>query len=136
MTVKKHRSAQQNGWYLPELMDSDGANLPNQDDPCSDRDPLARIFTISQANAGARAAQIAVVMGGCGGQRLQPAMSGKHHRQNQETPSRGRGRRWSKPPPGKWSGAGQGGGDVRTRLSGWPTTWPWRPARWGWQGRR
>ena len=67
MTVKKHlraqEIAQQNHLPCIYLVDSGGANLPNQDDVFPDRDHFGRIF-YNQANLSAQGiAQIAVVMG-------------------------------------------------------------------------
>ena len=69
MTVKKHLRAQevamQNNLPCIYLVDSGGANLPNQDDVFPDRDHFGRIF-YNQANMSAQGiAQIAVVMGSC-----------------------------------------------------------------------
>jgi 3-methylcrotonyl-CoA carboxylase beta subunit len=67
MTVKKHLRAQevaaQNRLPCIYLVDSGGANLPNQDDVFPDREHFGRIF-FNQANMSAQGiAQIAVVMG-------------------------------------------------------------------------
>jgi 3-methylcrotonyl-CoA carboxylase beta subunit len=69
MTVKKHLRAQEiaEANHLPciYLVDSGGANLPNQDEVFPDRDHFGRIF-YNQANMSAKAIpQIAVVMGSC-----------------------------------------------------------------------
>ena len=69
MTVKKHVRAQeiaeQNNLPCIYLVDSGGANLPNQDDVFPDRDHFGRIF-YNQANLSAKGIpQIAVVMGSC-----------------------------------------------------------------------
>ncbi len=69
MTVKKHLRAQevalQNRLPCIYLVDSGGANLPNQDDVFPDREHFGRIF-YNQANMSAQGiAQIAVVMGAC-----------------------------------------------------------------------
>jgi hypothetical protein len=58
------------------LVDSGGANLPNQDEVFPDRDHFGRIF-FNQANMSERGiAQIAVVMGSCtAGGAYVPAMS-------------------------------------------------------------
>ena len=69
MTVKKHvraqEIAQQNHLPCIYLVDSGGANLPNQDDVFPDRDHFGRIF-YNQANMSAQGlSQIAVVMGSC-----------------------------------------------------------------------
>jgi 3-methylcrotonyl-CoA carboxylase beta subunit len=80
MTVKKHlraqEIAQQNRLPCIYLVDSGGANLPNQDDVFPDREHFGRIF-YNQANMSAlRIPQIAVVMGSCtAGGAYVPAMS-------------------------------------------------------------
>ncbi len=80
MTVKKHLRAQEiaakNNLPCIYLVDSGGANLPNQDEVFPDRDHFGRIF-YNQANMSARGIpQIAVVMGSCtAGGAYVPAMS-------------------------------------------------------------
>ncbi|HEY0834140.1 MAG TPA: carboxyl transferase domain-containing protein [Azospirillum sp.] len=80
LTVKKHlraqEIAQQNNLPCIYLVDSGGANLPNQDDVFPDRDHFGRIF-FNQANMSAQGIpQIAVVMGSCtAGGAYVPAMS-------------------------------------------------------------
>ncbi|MDF1748454.1 MAG: carboxyl transferase domain-containing protein [Alphaproteobacteria bacterium] len=80
LTVKKHvraqEIAQQNNLPCIYLVDSGGANLPNQDEVFPDRDHFGRIF-YNQANMSAQGiAQIAVVMGSCtAGGAYVPAMS-------------------------------------------------------------
>ena len=80
MTVKKHlraqEIAQQNQLPCIYLVDSGGANLPNQDDVFPDKEHFGRIF-YNQANMSAQGiAQIAVVMGSCtAGGAYVPAMS-------------------------------------------------------------
>src|SRR5215212_924529 len=80
MTVKKHLRAQeialQNRLPCIYLVDSGGANLPNQDEVFPDREHFGRIF-FNQANMSAQGiAQIAVVMGSCtAGGAYMPAMS-------------------------------------------------------------
>ena len=80
MTVKKHLRAQevaeQNNLPCIYLVDSGGANLPNQTDVFPDRDHFGRIF-FNQANMSAKGIpQIAVVMGSCtAGGAYVPAMS-------------------------------------------------------------
>ncbi len=80
MTVKKHlraqEIAQQNNLPCLYLVDSGGANLPNQDEVFPDRDHFGRIF-FNQANMSADGiSQIAVVMGSCtAGGAYVPAMS-------------------------------------------------------------
>ena len=80
ITVKKHlraqEIAQQNRLPCLYLVDSGGANLPNQDDVFPDRDHFGRIF-YNQANMSALGIpQIALVMGSCtAGGAYVPAMS-------------------------------------------------------------
>ena len=80
MTVKKHlraqEIAQQNNLPCIYLVDSGGANLPNQDEVFPDREHFGRIF-YNQANLSALGIpQIAVVMGSCtAGGAYVPAMS-------------------------------------------------------------
>ncbi len=124
MTVKKHlraqEIAQQNNLPCVYLVDSGGANLPNQDDVFPDREHFGRIF-YNQANMSALGiAQIAVVMGSCtAGGAYVPAMSDETIIvQNQGTIFLGG-------PPLVKAAIGEivsaedlGGGDVHTRLSG------------------
>src|SRR6056300_325969 len=80
ITVKKHLRAQEIALenHLPciYLVDSGGANLPNQDEVFADREHFGRIF-FNQANMSSQnIAQIAVVMGSCtAGGAYVPAMS-------------------------------------------------------------
>ena len=80
ITVKKHlraqEIAQQNHLPCIYLVDSGGANLPNQDEVFPDREHFGRIF-YNQANLSAQGIpQIAVVMGSCtAGGAYVPAMS-------------------------------------------------------------
>src|SRR6202035_1888824 len=80
LTVKKHLRAQeiaeQNRLPCIYLVDSGGANLPNQDEIFPDRDHFGRIF-FNQANLSAQGIpQIASVMGSCtAGGAYVPAMS-------------------------------------------------------------
>jgi 3-methylcrotonyl-CoA carboxylase beta subunit len=80
MTVKKHLRAQeiaeQNRLPCIYLVDSGGANLPNQAEVFPDRDHFGRIF-FNQANMSAKGIpQIACVMGSCtAGGAYVPAMS-------------------------------------------------------------
>ena len=80
LTVKKHLRAQEIADinHLPclYLVDSGGANLPNQDEVFADRDHFGRIF-YNQARMSAKGIpQIAVVMGSCtAGGAYVPAMS-------------------------------------------------------------
>ena len=80
VTVKKHLRAQeiaaQNSLPCVYLVDSGGANLPNQDEVFPDREHFGRIF-YNQANMSAAGIpQIACVMGSCtAGGAYVPAMS-------------------------------------------------------------
>ena len=80
ITVKKHLRAQEialeNRLPCIYLVDSGGANLPNQDEVFPDRDHFGRIF-FNQANMSAKGIpQIAAVMGSCtAGGAYVPAMS-------------------------------------------------------------
>ncbi|NCF44582.1 MAG: methylcrotonoyl-CoA carboxylase, partial [Proteobacteria bacterium] len=80
MTVKKHLRAQDiaRANHLPciYLVDSGGANLPNQDEVFPDKNHFGRIF-FNQANMSAEnIPQIAVVMGSCtAGGAYVPAMA-------------------------------------------------------------
>ena len=80
MTVKKHLRAQEiaQDCHLPciYLVDSGGANLPNQAEVFPDRDHFGRFF-FNQAQMSARGiAQVAAVMGSCtAGGAYVPAMS-------------------------------------------------------------
>lgn len=80
LTVKKHLRAQeiaeQNNLPCIYLVDSGGANLPNQDEVFPDRDHFGRIF-YNQATMSAKGIpQIAVVMGSCtAGGAYVPAMA-------------------------------------------------------------
>ncbi|WP_440997764.1 carboxyl transferase domain-containing protein [Arhodomonas sp. SL1] len=80
LTVKKHlraqEIAQQNHLPCVYLVDSGGANLPNQDEVFPDRDHFGRIF-YNQAHMSAKGIpQVAVVMGSCtAGGAYVPAMA-------------------------------------------------------------
>lgn len=80
LTVKKHLRAQtiaqENNLPCIYLVDSGGANLPNQDDVFPDKEHFGRIF-FNQANMSAQnIPQIAVVMGSCtAGGAYVPAMA-------------------------------------------------------------
>ena len=124
MTVKKHLRAQeiaaQCGLPCVYLVDSGGANLPNQDEVFPDRDHFGRIF-YNQANMSARGiAQIAVVMGSCtAGGAYVPAMA------DVSIIVREQGTIFLAGPPLVKAATGEvvsaeelGGGDVHTRLSG------------------
>jgi 3-methylcrotonyl-CoA carboxylase beta subunit len=80
VTVKKHLRAQeiarQNNLPCIYLVDSGGANLPNQDEVFPDRDHFGRIFYNQATMSAAGIPQIAVVMGSCtAGGAYVPAMS-------------------------------------------------------------
>ncbi|WP_096667404.1 carboxyl transferase domain-containing protein [Polaromonas sp. AET17H-212] len=124
MTVKKHlraqEVAQQNRLPCIYLVDSGGANLPNQDEVFPDRDHFGRIF-YNQANMSAQGiAQIAVVMGSCtAGGAYVPAMS------DETIIVKNQGTIFLGGPPLVKAATGEivtaedlGGGDVHTRLSG------------------
>ena len=124
MTVKKHLRAQeiaaQNQLPCIYLVDSGGANLPQQEEVFADRDHFGRIF-FNQANMSAQGiAQIAVVMGSCtAGGAYVPAMS------DESIIVREQGTIFLGGPPLVKAATGEevsaedlGGGDVHTRLSG------------------
>jgi 3-methylcrotonyl-CoA carboxylase beta subunit len=80
MTVKKHVRAQeialQNRLPCVYLVDSGGANLPNQTEVFPDRDHFGRIFYNQATMSAAGIPQIAVVMGSCtAGGAYVPAMA-------------------------------------------------------------
>ena len=80
LTVKKHLRAQEIAAenHLPciYLVDSGGANLPNQDEVFADREHFGRIFFNQARMSAAGIPQIAVVMGSCtAGGAYVPAMS-------------------------------------------------------------
>ncbi len=80
MTVKKHLRAQEiareNRLPCIYLVDSGGANLPNQTEVFPDRDHFGRIFYNQATLSAAGIPQIAVVMGSCtAGGAYVPAMS-------------------------------------------------------------
>ena len=124
MTVKKHLRAQEiaeeNNLPCIYLVDSGGANLPNQDEVFPDRDHFGRIF-YNQARMSAKGiAQIAVVMGSCtAGGAYVPAMS------DVTIIVKDQGTIFLAGPPLVKAATGEvvstedlGGGDVHTRLSG------------------
>src|SRR3982074_2762871 len=81
MTVKKHLRAQEiardNRLPCIYLVDSGGANLPNQDEVFPDREHFGRIFYNQATLSAAGIPQIAVVMGSCtAGGAYVPAMAG------------------------------------------------------------
>ena len=124
MTVKKHLRAQEiaeeNRLPCVYLVDSGGANLPNQDEVFPDRDHFGRIF-YNQAQMSAKGIpQIAVVMGSCtAGGAYVPAMS------DVSIIVKEQGTIFLAGPPLVKAATGEvvsaedlGGGDVHTRLSG------------------
>jgi len=124
VTVKKHLRAQeiaaQNRLPCIYLVDSGGANLPNQDEVFPDREHFGRIF-FNQANMSAQGiAQVAVVMGSCtAGGAYVPAMS------DESIIVKNQGTIFLGGPPLVKAATGEvvsaedlGGGDVHTRLSG------------------
>ncbi|MFT7107160.1 MAG: 3-methylcrotonyl-CoA carboxylase beta subunit, partial [Yoonia sp.] len=124
MTVKKHLRAQEiaEACHLPcvYLVDSGGANLPNQDKVFPDRNHFGRIF-YNQAQMSAKGIpQIAVVMGSCtAGGAYVPAMA------DVSIIVKDQGTIFLAGPPLVKAATGEvvsaeelGGGDVHTRLSG------------------
>ncbi|SET89706.1 carboxyl transferase domain-containing protein [Thalassotalea agarivorans] len=80
LTVKKHLRAQaialENNLPCIYLVDSGGANLPNQDDVFPDREHFGRIFYNQATMSAQNIPQIAVVMGSCtAGGAYVPAMA-------------------------------------------------------------
>ena len=124
MTVKKHlraqEIAQQNRLPCIYLVDSGGANLPNQDDVFPDREHFGRIFYNQAQMSADGIAQIAVVMGSCtAGGAYMPAMS------DESIIVKNQGTIFLGGPPLVKAAIGEivsaedlGGGDVHTRLSG------------------
>lgn len=124
LTVKKHLRAQeiaaQNNLPCIYLVDSGGANLPNQDEVFPDREHFGRIF-FNQANmSAAKIPQIAAVMGSCtaGGAYI-PAMC------DESVIVKEQGTIFLAGPPLVKAATGEevtaedlGGGDVHTRISG------------------
>lgn len=124
LTVKKHLRAQeiaeQNNLPCIYLVDSGGANLPNQDEVFPDREHFGRIF-FNQAQMSAKGiTQIAVVMGSCtAGGAYVPAMS------DESIIVKEQGTIFLGGPPLVKAATGEevsaedlGGADVHTRLSG------------------
>jgi 3-methylcrotonyl-CoA carboxylase beta subunit len=124
LTVKKHLRAQeiaeQNNLPCIYLVDSGGANLPNQDEVFPDRDHFGRIF-YNQANMSSKGIpQISVVMGSCtAGGAYVPAMS------DESIIVKEQGTIFLAGPPLVKAATGEevsaedlGGGDVHTRISG------------------
>jgi len=124
LTVKKHLRAQEIAGenHLPclYLVDSGGANLPNQAEVFPDRDHFGRFF-YNQAQMSARGIpQIAAVMGSCtAGGAYVPAMS------DESVIVRGQGTIFLAGPPLVQAATGEvisaedlGGGDLHARRSG------------------
>jgi len=123
-TVKKHlraqEIAQQNRLPCIYLVDSGGANLPNQDEVFPDREHFGRIFYNQAQMSALGIPQIAVVMGSCtAGGAYVPAMS------DEAIIVKNQGTIFLGGPPLVKAAIGEvvtaedlGGGDVHTRLSG------------------
>jgi 3-methylcrotonyl-CoA carboxylase beta subunit len=124
VTVKKHLRAQeiarQNRLPCLYLVDSGGANLPNQDEVFPDRDHFGRIFYNQATLSAAGIPQIAVVMGSCtAGGAYVPAMS------DESIIVRNQGTIFLGGPPLVKAAIGEivtaeelGGADVHSRVSG------------------
>ncbi|HEX4261788.1 MAG TPA: carboxyl transferase domain-containing protein [Acetobacteraceae bacterium] len=124
MTVKKHLRAQEiaRACRLPciYLVDSGGANLPNQDEVFPDREHFGRIFFNQARMSAERIPQIAAVMGSCtAGGAYVPAMS------DEAIIVRGQGTIFLGGPPLVKAATGEevsaeelGGADVHARQSG------------------
>jgi 3-methylcrotonyl-CoA carboxylase beta subunit len=124
ITVKKHLRAQEiareNRLPCIYLVDSGGANLPNQDEVFPDRDHFGRIFYNQATLSAAGITQIAVVMGSCtAGGAYVPAMS------DESIIVRNQGTIFLAGPPLVKAATGEvvsaeelGGADVHTRVSG------------------
>ena len=124
ITVKKHLRAQEialeNNLPCIYLVDSGGANLPNQDEVFADREHFGRIF-YNQANMSSKGIpQIAVVMGSCtAGGAYVPAMS------DETIIVKDQGTIFLAGPPLVRAATGEitdpeklGGADIHTRVSG------------------
>jgi len=124
MTVKKHLRAQEiareNALPCIYLVDSGGANLPNQVDVFPDRDHFGRIFYNQAIMSAERIPQVAVVMGSCtAGGAYVPAMC------DESIIVREQGTIFLAGPPLVKAATGEivsaealGGADVHTRVSG------------------
>ena len=124
ITVKKHLRAQEiaaeNRLPCLYLVDSGGANLPNQDEVFPDRDHFGRIFYNQAQMSASGIPQVAVVMGSCtAGGAYVPAMS------DETVIVENQGTIFLAGPPLVKAATGEvvtaedlGGGDVHTRLSG------------------
>jgi 3-methylcrotonyl-CoA carboxylase beta subunit len=124
MTVKKHLRAQdiarENNLPCIYLVDSGGANLPNQTEVFPDRDHFGRIFYNQATMSAEGISQIAVVMGSCtAGGAYVPAMS------DESIIVKEQGTIFLAGPPLVKAATGEivtaeelGGADVHTRVSG------------------
>lgn len=124
LTVKKHLRAQEialaNNLPCIYLVDSGGANLPNQDEVFPDRDHFGRIFYNQAQMSAQNIPQIAVVMGSCtAGGAYVPAMS------DESIIVKNQGTIFLAGPPLVKAATGEvvsaedlGGGDVHARISG------------------
>ena len=124
LTVKKHLRAQEiareNNLPCIYLVDSGGANLPNQTDVFPDRDHFGRIFYNQATMSAEGIPQIAIVMGSCtAGGAYVPAMS------DESIIVREQGTIFLAGPPLVKAATGEivsaeelGGADVHTRISG------------------
>jgi 3-methylcrotonyl-CoA carboxylase beta subunit len=124
ITVKKHLRAQEvarsNRLPCIYLVDSGGANLPNQDEVFPDKEHFGRIFYNQATMSAEGIPQIAVVMGSCtAGGAYVPAMS------DEAIIVRNQGTIFLGGPPLVKAATGEvvtaedlGGGDVHTRISG------------------
>ncbi len=124
LTVKKHLRAQEiareNALPCVYLVDSGGANLPNQYDVFPDRDHFGRIFYNQATMSALGIPQIAVVMGSCtAGGAYMPAMA------DESIIVRNQGTIFLAGPPLVKAATGEvvtaeelGGADVHTRISG------------------
>ncbi len=124
MTVKKHLRAQEvaeaNRLPCVYLVDSGGANLPNQDEVFPDRDHFGRIFYNQARMSALGIPQVAVVMGSCtAGGAYMPAMS------DESIIVRNQGTIFLGGPPLVKAATGEvvtaeelGGGELHSRVSG------------------
>jgi 3-methylcrotonyl-CoA carboxylase beta subunit len=124
VTVKKHLRAQEiareNNLPCVYLVDSGGANLPNQDEVFPDREHFGRIFYNQATMSAAGIPQIACVMGSCtAGGAYVPAMA------DESVIVRNQGTIFLGGPPLVKAATGEevsaeelGGAEVHTRLSG------------------
>src|SRR6202045_3452869 len=124
ITVKKHLRAQEiareNRLPCIYLVDSGGANLPNQDEVFPDREHFGRIFYNQATLSAAGIPQIAVVMGSCtAGGAYVPAMS------DESVIVRNQGTIFLGGPPLVKAATGEvvsaeelGGADIHARISG------------------